>query len=237
MRYSRLESVEEKRNFRNAVLFIILSIAAVVLLVIFGIPQIGKVATFVSGFKNNNKVTVSVDKTPPAPPNFGTYPSFTNQQTVSITGTAAPGVTVKLNFNGNSQSTLTDNSGNFTFSNLTLQTGNNIFSAVTVDTSGNTSQKTPDNTIVYDTKAPALVITSPSDGSSFFGSSQIQATIQGTTDTGASVTINDRIVSVDDSGKFEYTTTLSNGSNPFKVIATDQAGNTTEKDITLSFSQ
>lgn len=237
MRYSRLESVEEKKNFRNAIIFIILAIVVVVLLVIYGIPQVGKLATFVSGLKNNNKVNVTVDKNPPAPPNFGVYPSFTNQQTVSLSGTAAPGTTIKLTFDGNDQSTLTDGSGSFAFNGLSLQIGSNVFSAVAVDSSGNISQRTTDDTIVYDVNPPALTIDNPSDGSSFFGSSQVQVTIQGTTDTGASVTINDRIISVDDNGKFEYSTTLSNGTNQFKVIAKDQAGNTTEKDITLNFSQ
>jgi hypothetical protein len=48
--------------------------------------------------------------------------------------------------------------------------------------------------------------------------------------------INDRIVSVDDSGTFQYTTTLNDGANTFAVKSTDQAGNTTEKDITLNFN-
>jgi Glucodextranase, domain B/Bacterial Ig domain len=236
-RYSRLESVEEKRNFRNAVLFIILSVAAVIILIVVGIPAVGKIATYVSGLKNGNKVAVVVDKTPPAPPNFNTYPDFTNQSSIGISGTAEPNSTVKLNFNGSTQSATVDNFGNFSFKNLQLTAGNNVFSATAVDSSGNISQKTPDNTIVYDSKPPTLTIDSPTDGSSFFGSAQMQATIQGTTDSGVSITINGRIVSVDDNGKFEYTTTLSSGANQFKVVATDQAGNTTEKDITLNFSQ
>ena len=237
MRYSRLESVEEKKNFRNAVIFAALSIAVIVGIVTLGLPAMGRVATFVTGLKSGSAPIVSNDKTPPAPPNFNAYPSFTNQQTVSLTGTAAPAVTIKLNFNGSIQTTLTDNSGNFTFSNLNLQTGNNTFSAAALDSSGNISRQTPDNTIVYDTKPPSLNINSPSDGSSFFGSTQAQVAIQGTTDSGTGVTINDRIVSVADNGNFSYTTTLNSGSNQFKIIATDQAGNTTEKDISLNFSQ
>ena len=64
----------------------------------------------------------------------------------------------------------------------------------------------------------------------------MQVTIQGTTDNGVGITINDRIMSVNDSGKFQYSTTLNSGTNQFKVVATDQTGNATEKDITLNFS-
>jgi len=213
-----------------------LSIAVIVGIVTLGLPAMGKVATFVSGLKSGNAPIVTTDKTPPAPPNFNAYPSYTNQQTVNLTGTAAPAVTIKLNFNGAIQTTLTDNSGNFTFSGLSLLTGNNSFSAAAVDSSGNISQQTAEDTIIYDTKPPSLNINSPSDGSNYFGSTQSQVAIQGTTDSGAAITINDRIVSVDDNGNFSYTVTLNSGSNPFKIIATDQAGNTTEKDISLNFS-
>jgi hypothetical protein len=235
-RYSRLESVEEKKNVRSAVILIILSIAVVVFLVFVGIPTIGKVATFVSGLKNGNKTTVSTDKTPPAPPNFNAFPDFTNQSTASISGTAEPGATIKLTFNGTELDSPADKDGNFSFNSLNLQSGTNTFSAVAVDAAGNVSQPSGDQTITYNNKPPSLTVASPTDGSNFFGTSQMQVTIQGTTDSGAGITINDRIVSVDDTGAFQYSTTLSNGQNKFAVIATDQAGNTTEKDITLNFS-
>ena len=235
-RYSRLESVEEKKNVRSAATLIILSIAVIVFLVIVGIPTVGKVATFVSGLKKGNTSVASVDKTPPAPPAFGVYDDFTNQSTASISGTAEPGATIKLTFDGSEQDTSVDKDGNFSFKDLTLQSGANAFSAYAIDPAGNISQKTADQKITYNNKPPTLTVDSPADGSSFYGSSQMQATIQGTTDNGVGININDRIISVNDSGKFQYSTTLSSGANLFKVVATDQAGNTTEKDITLNYS-
>jgi hypothetical protein len=236
-RFSRLESVEEKKNFRMAVIFIILTIAAVAVLIVVGIPTVGKIASFVSGLRGGNTAITSNDKTPPAPPTFATFPDFTNQATTSVAGTAEPGATVKLTFNGTEQDTLVDKDGNFTFQNLSLQSGDNTFSATAKDPAGNISQKTADKKIVYDNKPPDLSVDNPSDVSKFFGSGQRQVTIQGTTDGGANVTINDRIVSVDDSGKFQYTLTLSAGDNKFAIKAVDAAGNSTEKDITLNFSE
>lgn len=236
-RYSRFESVEEKRNFRSAAVLIILTIAVVAFLIIVGIPTVGKLVSFVSGLKGGNTPVALNDKTPPAPPTFKTFPDFTNQAAVNISGNGEPSATLKLTFDGKEQDTLIDKDGNFSFPNLTLQNGDNIFSATAMDAAGNTSQKTADQKIVYDNKPPALSIDSPSDGSSFFGSGQRQVTIQGTTDNGAGVTINDRIVSVDDSGKFQYTLTLEDGTNKFTIKSTDQAGNSTEKDITLNFSE
>ncbi|HCC08850.1 TPA: hypothetical protein DEP81_02600, partial [Candidatus Woesebacteria bacterium] len=125
--------------------------------------------------------------------------------------------------------------GQFSFG-VTLQDGINTFAATATDQSGNQSQKSDDHQITFDKKTPDLEITSPSDGSSYFGSNQRQITITGKTETDAKVTINDRIISVDDSGIFQYTTTLNEGSNTFNVKSTDQAGNTTEKNISLNFT-
>ncbi len=218
-------------------ILIILTIGVVIFLFVIGIPAVGRVATFVSGLRSNNSLITSNDKTPPAPPTFRSFPDFTNQQTANISGNAEPGSTVKLTFNGKAQETLVDKNGNFSFQNLSLLDGDNTFSAVAVDSAGNTSQKTSQNKIAFDNKPPSLTVDSPPDGSKFFGSGQRQVTIQGTTDSGAAITINDRIVSVDDSGKYQYSTTLSGGDNKLTVKSVDQAGNSTEKDITISFSE
>lgn len=235
-RYSRFESLEEKRNFRNATILIILTVGVVALLFVYGIPLVGRVASFVSGLRGNASITLN-DKTPPVPPSFNIFPDFTNQQEISISGTAEPGATAKLNLNNKDQETLVDKDGNFVFQNISLQPDNNIFSAVAVDTAGNTSQRTSDKTISYDIKPPDLTIDSPADGTKFFGNTQRQISIQGTTEGSTSATINNRVVSVDSNGKFQYPVTLNSGDNTFNIKITDQAGNLTEKNIIIHFSE
>jgi hypothetical protein len=234
-RYSRLQSVEEKKNVKRASLFVFMTIVLIILLFVVGIPLFGKLTLFISNLHGTNKPIATNDGTPPAPPKFNYFSPFTNQAIASISGTVEPGATVKLTFDGNPQQSMGDKDGNFNF-NLTLTSGDNAFSAVAVDPAGNVSQKTNDYDITLDNKNPSLTIFTPSDGSNFFGSSQIQVTIKGITDPNCQITVNGRIVSVDDAGNFEYTTTLNNGGNPFAVKSIDQAGNTTEKDITLNFT-
>lgn len=233
--YSRLQSVEEKRNVRSAVFFIFLTIAAIVLLFFYGIPTLGRFAAFVSDLGKSGKSISVNDHTPPAPPKFDYINNFTNQQSSSLSGVTEAGATVKLIFNGNLQEVLADKDGKFLF-NLQLDNGTNTYSAVAVDTAGNVSQKTQGYTITFDNKPPNLAIDSPSDGSQFFGSNQRQVTIKGSTDQNDQVTINDRVVAVDDGGKFQYTTSLNDGDNKFAIKAVDQAGNSTEKNITLNFT-
>lgn len=233
--YSRLASVEERKNMRKAVSFGLLTVLTLVILFFYGIPTLGKFAAFVSDLAKSNKPIANQDKTPPAPPRFNQFPDFTNQGTIDLSGSAEAGATVKLTFNGETQEKLSNKDSNFLF-NLTLNNGDNVFSAVAVDPVGNISQETTQNKIVFDNKSPDFTIDSPADGAQFFGTKQRQVTIQGTTESTATVNINDRFVTVDSLGKFQYTLSLSEGENKFTVKATDQAGNTTEKSLTLTFS-
>ena len=231
----RFINSEERKNTRSATFYILLTIAAIAILYFIGIPALRRLASLVSSLRGNNNKISNSDFTPPPPPKFKYFPEFTNQQTLTLTGNTESGASVKLTFNGSPQEVLADNDGQFSFG-VTLQDGINTFAATATDQSGNQSQKSDDHQITFDKKTPDLEITSPSDGSSYFGSNQRQITITGKTETDAKVTINDRIISVDDSGIFQYTTTLNEGSNTFNVKSTDQAGNTTEKNISLNFT-
>jgi hypothetical protein len=233
--YSRLASVEERKNIKSAIIFVLLTIGALALLFFVGLPLLGNFAAFVSDVGKGNKPIAITDKTPPAPPKFNTFADFTNQNQIELSGNSEPGATVKLTFNGNVQDSLADKDGKFIF-NLTLTNGDNPFSAIAVDPAGNVSQKTDDYKITFDNKPPDLTIESPADGAQFLGTKQRQVTIQGTSEANTQITINDRIVAIDDSGKFQYTSTLNDGENKFVIKSTDQAGNVTEKDLTLSFT-
>ncbi|HTK03425.1 MAG TPA: Ig-like domain-containing protein [Alphaproteobacteria bacterium] len=233
--YSRLASVEEKKNLKKVMIFGGLTVLIIILLLFVGIPILGNFTAFISDLGKANKPITSNDKTPPAPPRFNQFSDFTNQKSITISGNSEAGVNIKIVFNGKEKTSLTDKDGNFSF-NFDLLDGDNNFVATAIDTAGNISQKTKEYKIVFDNKNPDLTLDSPADGSSFFGTQQRQVTIQGTTEADSKVTINDRIISVDENGKFQYTTTLNDGENKFTVKTSDQAGNTTEKTLVINFS-
>ncbi len=233
--YSRLASIEEKRNLKKVMIFGGLTLLTIALLFFVGIPILGNFTAFISDLGKASKPIASNDKTPPAPPRFNQIPDFTNQNNITISGSSEAGANIKVIFNSQEKTSLADKDGNFSFS-LNLNDGDNSFSGVAIDTAGNTSQKTKEYKITFDNKAPDLTIENPLDGSQFFGPKQKQVTIQGTTNTAANVTINDRIISVDGNGKFQYTITLNEGENKFTIKSTDQAGNITEKNLIFTFS-
>jgi hypothetical protein len=89
--------------------------------------------------------------------------------------------------------------------------------------------------IFFDTSPPELTISEPPDQSDYYGDEN-QVKIMGLTEEGARVTVNGRLVVMNQDGSFEFTFSLSEGTNPIKIVATDQAGNQAEKEITINYS-
>jgi bacillopeptidase F len=85
-----------------------------------------------------------------------------------------------------------------------------------------------------------LDVSSPSDGQGF-NKNQVNTgntiNVAGKTDQGVSVTVNGFWAVVDDNNNFSYTLPLQNGDNQIKIVAVDLAGNKTEKDLKVNFSQ
>jgi hypothetical protein len=145
------------------------------------------------------------------------------------------GATIIIYYNDNEESVVSDKEGLFTL-NINLNKGENRISAIAKDLSGNESQKSDEITIVFDDEAPKLDITSPENNKEFFGSKQRQIIIEGNTEEGSSVTINERFVTVEEDGTFSFATTLTEGDNNFNIKASDIAGNSTETSLTFKFS-
>jgi hypothetical protein len=234
-RYSRLRRTENKNNTRTAVVYTGLTIAAIVLIIFFGIPAMGKVAGFLLDLSSSNQPVDINDTTPPAPPTIDRLPEYTNKTSVEITGRTEEGAIVTLFVNDLEEEIVANAQGAFSY-NWSLWKGDNKVRAKARDAAGNESQETQTYKIVYDNKAPELTIKSPADGTTFSGSRERQITIEGTTEARAAVTINGRIVAVDENGDFSFFTALSEGENNFEVSSKDLAGNETKSALTLHFN-
>ncbi len=120
---------------------------------------------------------------------------------------------------------------------ITLVEGPNVFVASLV-TPSSEGQPSPEVTYTLDTQAPKLTVSSPANNRLLAGSS---VPVSGTSDPGATVTIRNYqsignglgtdVVGSD--GRFAITVGLVAGSNTIYLTATDQAGNTTEKQLTV----
>lgn len=233
--YSRLATVEERKNVRSAFILILLTVTAIVGLIMFGLPTVAKFASFVADLRKGNQPVDRNDATPPAPPTFNQLPEATNKQKIDISGNSESGTTITLLINNNPQEVVVDSTGTFRFS-ADLNKGQNTLWASAKDKAGNESQKSKVITILFDNEAPNLDISEPNDGQQFNGAKERQITIKGKTEPASTLTINDRLVKVEDDGSFIFATTLNEGDNSFNFKAVDTAGNNSEKTLTVHFS-
>jgi len=241
-RYSR-SSAEEKKNIKKAVTSIVAAVALLALLVFFGIPTIAKFAAFLSDLGKSDQPIEQNDNTPPPPPTLDDLPEYTSEQSIEVKGETESGALVTLIYNSKEEEVIADNDGDFSI-NIRLSKGQNLVYVFVKDPAGNESKQTKEHIVVYDKEPPDVNVSSPQDGEEFFGSRQRQVTIEGLTEENATIMIatpetsegDERIVVVDTSGNFSFTTTLVDGDNTFTITAQDRAGNSSEVSLTLQFS-
>lgn len=234
-RYSRRATTEEKKNIRKATYFGILTIVALILFFFFGLPAVAKFAAFLTDIRQSSTPVDINDTTPPAPPRIQEPDRYTKEYSVEIKGNTEAGATVLLYPDGKEEELLANKDGEFTYT-WSLDDGENKIYAKAKDAAGNESQESDIYYITFDDEDPELEISSPEDGKQFFGSSERQITIQGQTEGGVNLTINNRVVAVDEDGSFTFVTTLGDGENNFNFKAKDAAGNETEKDLKVHFT-
>lgn len=234
-RYSRLASVEEKRNITKAYKYIALSVIAIVFLIFLGLPTLIKFSGFLGNLGKSDKPVDITDTTPPAPPQFDSIPEFTNNERLEITGASENGALVTLTANGDLNEVVANKDGKFNFL-FNLNNGQNTIKAKAKDTSGNEGTETKLTQITFDNTDPLIENLTPTDGASYYGSGQRQLVIKGAISEKVNLLINERVVAVDDDGSFLFATTLSEGVNSFEVKAMDMAGNETKSAFSVNFA-
>lgn len=218
-----------------------LGIGGIVLIIVlffrFGIPLLINFSLFVAG-RNNNDSSTANSNSPSylAAPILNPTFTATNSAQVVISGVGTNHEVVDLYVNDKlTDSTDTKDDGSFTFKNVPLQSGDNLLKVRAK--SGNTkSDFSEATTITYKNSPVSLTVDNPHDGDTF-SKDQNTVIVSGKTDPDAKVTVNDFWAIVDDKGNYSYNLHLNNGDNAVKVVATDPAGNKTENDLKVTYSQ
>lgn len=212
----------EKRTKRQTIFFLLLSLLLLVLLVVYGLPALLNLTSFISNYKKT-PVTVTKKELVPTTPRLSEDLTATFSARIKISGVADPKSTVELFQNNDSQgTTAADDNGVFSFA-VNLNKGDNIFTARAANGTGEKSELSGEYKISFLNSPPKLEAFAANDG-----------TVAGTTDPGNTVSINDRLTIVDSRGKFSYQLSLKDGENKITVVATDPAGNQTKKELTTT---
>ena len=234
---SRLARTEGKKLMRQTWMLIAITIVSMVAIFKWGVPAIINMAVFLGDINSSSQPIGQEDTLAPTPPILSSLPIATTSGMLSITGYTEADSTVKLFRSGEELSeTVTDESGDFLFTDIELLEDENSFYAVAYDGAENESEQSNRVSIIFDTEAPELMVDSPDDGSEYYGEAKRTVTVSGTTDSGAEVKVNDYHAVVSASGSFSTRLRLEEGENTIKVVAVDDAGNETEASLTVRYT-
>jgi hypothetical protein len=155
--------------------------------------------------------------------------SVLNSKTLVVKGVVDVGSTVMVN----GDSVTVDGLGNFEAS-VEVLSSPQVINISATDPAGNSSQKVL--TVYLDTTPPNLTIVKPL---MFQQVSKLPLIIEGITEKGAKVTVNGDSAEVREDGVFSYSLkTLPEGQFAvIEVVATDEAGNSTKKTVSVKYSK
>ena len=176
-------------------------------------------------------VTLTLDTTSPiiaiSSPAHG---AKTNESKINIAGTTSDNIDISQVTVNNKSAII--NSGNFTISNIALDEGENVITAQSTDVAGNI--KTTSITVIKDTTAPIITITSPTDDSYLATKTiSVSGTVSDANEV-SSVTVNGLNASVESYNFNANSISLSEGENSIKVTAIDELGNRQHSSILVN---
>lgn len=227
-----------ERQTRNTFLISIFGIAVILfLLVQFGLPFLINFSLLIAGLKAPQEQTNRGSKVFVQSPILYPLKEATNSAQITVKGIASSDQTIDLYINDeivDKTNTKKDNS--FVFEDITLNSGENIIKAQATTKESKKSEFSNEVIVVYKKEAPKLSLDSPKEDQSF-SKDDNPIRVSGKTNPGTKVTINDFWAIVDDQGNFSYILRLQNGENTIKIVATDEAGNKTQLERKVKYSQ
>lgn len=235
-RSSRLSRTTQEKTKKQILFFAIAIIILILGTLSFGPKVLSSIASFTSGFKNTSTTTtVTKEQNTLESPFIDSIPDATDSAGINISGSSTySDAQIELFVNGNLYDTtpLTQDQ-KFSFDMVKLTEGGNSIKA-RVKKGDQVGSFTREYNVIYSKGTPKLDINSPTEGQQFTRGDQT-ITVQGTTDTDNTVTVNGSRAIVDSSGNFSYNLNLSEGDNNLMISAVNQAGQKTEKTLKVNY--
>jgi len=223
---------KQKQKKNKSRFYILLSVVFILVMFKWGLPLFMNI---VAG-NGAQRVETNKDIIPPQAPVISALPDATSSAYLAIEGFTEANANIELLMNDTvDKIDIASENGSFLF-NTSLVVGQNRIQLRAKDLAGNESMSGV-TLINYDNKPVNLTVSFPKDGSEYFGKTSQVIDIKGDVDkSGSEVLINNSFVQVEKDGSFIHRFMLSGGNNTIKVVATDIAGNTAEKSLTIVYT-
>ena len=155
-------------------------------------------------------------------------PAFTSTSTVLLQGhvptfALGPDRSVEISLNGRVVGRADPDAAGRFAQQLALRDGENT--VVITLLAGTVALSSTSATTVFDNIPPALTIVRPKAGETIQGETVV---VEGKTEPGSRVTVNERVVAAAPDGSFSEAFTAAAGAVPIEIITRDQAGNETK---------
>ena len=225
---------EEKKFTRKLITSLTIVIVSGIFVIFFGLPLLAKVVYFTSGTLNQTQNTSDASLAL-LPPTLDSISTATNSAKINVSGYSISDAAIIVVVNGEESTKIpTDKDGKFNSNEISLKEGENKINAFVVRKD---QESSPSATfiVIYKKSNPKIEISSPENGARIRQDNR-DITISGTTDPGNRMTINDRLVIVQNDGSFNFKVTLTDGDNAIQLQAIDEAGNITGQELKVNFS-
>jgi len=221
-----------KRRLKTTLTWIVAITVCFLLGIFVFAPQVGSFFGFFSKHRNEEAYKPTAKPTAPV---FTNAPEAVNTETISLSGKALSGTTIKIYVNGpEKSSTVTGSDGVFNFVDIKLTSGKNMLFAKAIDSKGNESDTSEYLIINYDKESPKIDINSPDDGDTVKNLNK-RIEITGKVNEKATITINGKTAVQKPDLSFDFWLGTDEGTVKIKIVVIDTAGNKTEKEITVKY--
>lgn len=212
--------------------YFLISILLIGVFIKWGIPFFLEVISGPSG----KKVKITEEAIPPIIPQLSALPEATFSASIVVEGFTDAGVEVMAVVNDqDGDSTVSDKDGAFSLTAKLADGENRIH--VKAKNGDQKESSSVVKIVTRDDKPIVITLESPRDGSEFSGKSNQVVEFRGKLDKPESeLTINNAFARVMSDGKFSLMFRLNEGDNDITLVATDKAGNRSEKSLRLTFS-
>lgn len=229
---SRLAKREQTKLARQTAVIIFTAIVLVIIFIFVALPA---VIRFASDGTTTDSLQQSNQDIPPQTPSIGAPPAAVAEKKVVVSGYSEAESEVIAVINGEEGPRIfAGEDGAFELE-LPLNEGENTVSFYAQNSTGLESGLSRQYTVQALTTAPKLVVNEPQPDQIFETASNRSITINGETQPGSRVFLNDRLLITNAEGVFRGTHRLEEGNNELKFKVVDAAGNETEESFSVEF--
>lgn len=235
---TRLDRIKSKRSKQQTFVLIIVGVVVGWFVLTSGFSFLINSSVFVAGLFGGGRSEYDFGTAPKFYSiQFDEIPAATNSAGLAVSGVADNLDEIKLYLNGKLiKKVKVDSDGRFSTILSNYDQGNNSLYAVGANNKTSEMKKTDTVSFLYKTSKPTIEITEPSDGSK---TPRDEIKVSGKTNSGEDMTVRIQglLSTVDSNGSFQSFVRLKEGENKIKITVSDSAGNTEEKEITVSYEK